>query len=76
MFSYYTLSQDNELKGTHDWAKVTKSPIGTVLYNHYDGSFHYCHKHNPSGRFAVWERAHTRDIIRMKAALLIEGVPV
>lgn len=76
MFSYYTLSQDNELKGTHDWSKVSKAPIGTVLYNARDKKYHYCHKTNPSGRFAVWEKAHTRDIIRMKAVLLLEGVPV
>ena len=50
-------------------------PIGTIIYNHFDSvskSFLIVHKHQ-NGLFMV-EKAHTRDIKKMRAALLIHGV--
>ena len=74
----YYLNDKDGLIGPISGKAVPKDlPIGTIIYNHFDSvskSFLIVHKHQ-NGLFMV-EKAHTRDIKKMRAALLIHGVSV
>lgn len=69
---FYTLNDDEGLKA-HERLFARKLKVGTIIFYVVSGSFSYVHKLGRLGE-AMYERPHTRDINRMKAYLLIEGV--